>query len=115
MAENNSFMFKCCYSTFRNLFTLCNTNIEGRSVKSKLTEMRLDAQGRKEVFADKEKLAGHMDKASIQNEKPYVIPEDVKLSSTIKKENVSGMEVFSLSRKAGKSAKQILYLHGGPI
>ncbi|PSA96647.1 hypothetical protein C6370_04755 [Bacillus atrophaeus] len=93
--------------------TIYVTQFEKRSVQSKIVEIFLNAQGGKDIFTNREKLAEFMKEREKQNEKSYVIPNDVELISTVKEENISGMQVLSLNRKKGKNKMQILYLHGG--
>lgn len=94
-------------------FSLYVTQIEERSVQSKLVETLLKVQNGKENFTDKEKVAEFLAEREVQNAKTYTLPADLELQSTIKQDTLNGMQVFILSPTDTDSKKQILYLHGG--
>ncbi len=54
-----------------------------------------------------------MKKKKAQNQKPYQLQDNLKLTSNVKQVTINGMQTFILSNQAAPNKKQILYLHGG--
>ncbi len=81
------------------LFIVYVTQVEKRSIQSKVIEISMSLSGLKnEPTQFKE--------AAINNEKPYIIPKDVKFTANVELQTIDNMEVFSLSNKDQKSEKR---------
>ena len=84
-----------------------------RSIQSKIVERLLARQGGKEKFTNEKLLAEFMEEKRAENDKPYVLPENIRKKYGIEKRNFDGMDCYIFNQANKPSEKQILYLHGG--
>jgi len=93
-------------------FSIYVTQVEGRSIQSKLVEIVLGF-GNKKYYADEEKFVEFMEKKSIENLQPYVLPEKTSMKFNIAHEICDGMDCYILTGGDDPGKRHILYLHGG--
>ncbi|PCK21283.1 esterase [Bacillus pumilus] len=84
-----------------------------RSKESIQFEKLLFSQSNKESFSSIENTKSFLEQRGIENTKPYVIGDDVHLTSDINEQTFDGMQVFTLNDQKSSKQKVILYLHGG--
>lgn len=84
-----------------------------RSEESVQFEKWISAQGNKKSFSSIENTKSFLQQRGTENTKPYVIEEEVALSSDIQERSFEGMQVFTLNDQMSSKQKVILYLHGG--
>jgi len=84
-----------------------------RSEESIQFEKWITAQGNKKSFSSIENTKSFLQQRGTENTKPYVIEDDVALSSDIQERSFEGMQVFTLNDQTSSNQKVILYLHGG--
>lgn len=84
-----------------------------RSEESVQFEKWISAQGNKKSFSSIENTKSFLQQRGTENTKPYVIEEEVALSSDIQERSFEGMQVFTLNDQMSSKQKVILYIHGG--
>jgi len=84
-----------------------------RSEESVQFEKWITAQGNKKSFSSIENTKSFLQLRGTENTKPYVMEEDVALSSDIQEHTFEGMQVFTINDQTSTNQKVILYLHGG--
>ncbi|KAB8138018.1 alpha/beta hydrolase [Gracilibacillus oryzae] len=84
-----------------------------RSIQSWIVERLLAGQGNKKTFTDPKLFAEYMEKRRVENDKPYVLPEDIKGKFGIEKKQYDDMDCYIFNQETNPSGKKILYLHGG--
>lgn len=84
-----------------------------RSEESVQFEKWITAQGNKKSFSSIENTKSFLQQRGTENTKPYVIEEEVALSSDIQERSFEGMQVFTLNDQMSSKQKVILYIHGG--
>ncbi|WP_155613679.1 hypothetical protein MKY24_13255 [Paenibacillus sp. FSL P2-0322] len=82
------------------LFIVYVTQVEKRSIQSKVIEISMSLSGLKNEPTQFKEAAIN------NNEKPYIIPKDVKFTANVELQTIDNMEVFSLSNKDQKSEKR---------
>ena len=84
-----------------------------RSIQSWIVERLLTIQNNKNIFTNKKLLTEFMEQKRIENDKPYVLSENIRKQFDIEKRQFDGMDCYIFNKGNTSSEKQILYLHGG--
>lgn len=88
--------------------------VEGRSLRSKIFEIRLDLSNAQQQLADPQRFGDRIEELRVEHTRPYRLPDDLELTSAIERQQIAGLDVVAVGSPNGQPGQTVVvYLHGG--